>query len=172
MTTNEFLAIVNENDEIISKAKRDEIHNSGKLHRETSILIVNQNNEILIQKRSDNNKLDYSASGHVLYNEDYKEAAEREIKEELGLTITKFNKIGKFKIKSNDQSKINNRFICLFEVKDDYKITDLKINKKEVKSIDYYSKSKLKEIIKNNPDLMCAGFIDLLNKYLEEQNDN
>ena len=61
MTTNEFLAIVNENDEIISKAKRDEIHNSGKLHRETSILIVNQNNEILIQKRSDNNKLDYSA---------------------------------------------------------------------------------------------------------------
>lgn len=57
----ELIAVVNDDDLVIGKDLRKNIHSSGKLHRETSVLIVNLENKVLVQERRDNGKLDYSA---------------------------------------------------------------------------------------------------------------
>ncbi|NOY35460.1 MAG: NUDIX domain-containing protein [bacterium] len=165
----EIIAIVDDNDNIIGTCPRKN-HAEGKLHRETSVLIVNLNNEILVQKRADNDRLDYSASGHFPFNEDYLEGAIREVQEELGLNIpkSKFVKISKHRI---DYSKgcVNNRFVTLWESKGDYKIKDMKIDPSEVKSVKYMTVSELKRIIKKDPDSMSAGFAKSLQIYFTKK---
>ena len=59
----EVLALVDEQDNMIGKAKRRDIHKPGVFHRHASVLIVNSEGQILLQTR-DNGMLDYSASGH------------------------------------------------------------------------------------------------------------
>lgn len=167
---NELIAIVDKNDKVISKSIRKDIHLNGKLHREASVLIVNSRNQILLQKRKDNGRLDYSASGHFPYNQDYLEAAVRETKEELGLKLdkSKFSKMGKRRIKTIiSKSVINNRFICLFEVKGDYKIKDMFIDKGEVTNVRYYSIPELKRLVKDRK--RRRGFVDMLEFYLKKK---
>ena len=164
----ELITIVNGKDNIIGKYPREN-HAEGRLHRETSVLIVNPNNEILVQIRADNGHLDYSASGHFPFDEDYLGAI-REVQEELGLDISKdkFVKISKHRI-DYSQRYINNRFITLWEVRGDYKIEDINIDSGEVKSVKYMSVPELKRMIKENPDSMSAGFIDSLQIYFTKK---
>lgn len=46
------IALVNNLDEIIGFGEKLEVHKFGKLHRAFSILVFNENNELLIQKRA------------------------------------------------------------------------------------------------------------------------
>ena len=165
----ELIAIVDDNDNVIGKSPRKN-HAEGILHRETSVLIINPNNEILVQIRADSGRLDYSASEHFTFDEDYLEGAIREVKEELGLDIPrdKFVKISKHRIDYSERY-VNNRFITLWEVRGDYRIEDMKIDPGEVKSVRYISVPKLKRIIKENPDSMSAGFIDSLQIYFTKK---
>ncbi|MFA6023357.1 MAG: histidine phosphatase family protein [Candidatus Pacearchaeota archaeon] len=165
----EIIAIVDNNDKIIGKYPRKN-HAEGKLHRETSVLIINPKNEILVQERKDSGKLDYSASGHFPFNEDYLGGIVREVSEELGLKIdkSKFNKITKYRINYSSEKYINNRFITLWEVKGDYKIKDIKIDSSEVKAVRYYSIPELKEIIKENQSKLASGFKESLKIYFKK----
>ena len=163
----EVIAIVDDKDNIIGKYPRKN-HAQGRLHRETSVLIINTQNQILVQKRADSGLLDYSASGHFPYNENYLDGIVREVQEELGVKISKsrFIKIAKYRLNYSGKY-INNRFITLWEVVGDYKIKDLKIDPYEVKSIKYMTISEIKKIIKNKPEIISAGFIDSLKIYFK-----
>jgi isopentenyldiphosphate isomerase len=165
----ELIAIVDEKDRIIGKYPRRN-HAEGRLHRETSVLIINSKNEILIQERADSGKLDYSASGHFPYDKGYLDGAVREVEEELGLKIdkSKFTKISKYRIDYSGRY-INNRFIILWEVRGDYKIEDMRIDTSEVEAVKYYSVYKLKEIIKNNLERMSGGFNKSLQIYFKKR---
>ncbi|MFX1411717.1 MAG: NUDIX domain-containing protein [Promethearchaeota archaeon] len=165
----EKIAIVNKNDNIIAIEPRGN-HANGKLHRESSVLIINLNNKILIQKRANSERLDYSASGHFSFFETYLEGALREVEEELGLNIpkSKFIKIKKFRINYSGEY-INNRFITLYEVKGEYRIKDMKIDHSEVKSVKYYSISKLKKLIKFKPEIFSQGFIESIRIYFNKK---
>jgi len=165
----ELIAIVDNNDNIIGKYPRRN-HADGRLHRETSVLIVNPKNEILVQERSDSGHLDYSASGHFPFDEDYLDGAIREVQEELGLNIpkSKFVKISKHRINYSGRY-VNNRFITLWEVRRDYKIEDMKIDPSEVKSVKYMTIPELKKVIKDKPDSMSAGFIESLQIYFTKK---
>lgn len=164
----EIIAIVDDDDRIIGKSPRRN-HAKGRLHRETSVLIINSKNEILIQVRENNGKLDYSASGHFPYDEDYLEGAVREVQEELGLNIdkSKFTKISKHRIDYSGKY-VNNRFITLWEIRGDFKIRDMQIDTSEVRSVKYITISELKKRIKENPDSMSAGFVESLQIYFKK----
>jgi isopentenyldiphosphate isomerase len=86
----EYLVVVDLNDQIIGLQPRHEIHTLGLLHRAVHILVFNQQGHLFLQKRSmlkDLNKglWDSSAAGHVDNNESYNASAERELYEELGI---------------------------------------------------------------------------------------
>ena len=87
----EFLAVVDEHDRIIDRRPRSEIHALKLRHRAVHILVFNDQQQLLLQKRSmkkDLNKglWDTSAAGHVDDGETYETCAPRELHEELGVT--------------------------------------------------------------------------------------
>jgi isopentenyldiphosphate isomerase len=89
----EIFDVVNENDEVVGKNTRSEVHRLGLMHRAVHILVFNQAGEIFLQKRSMQKDRqpgvwDSSASGHVDSGEDYDACAIRELREEIGLYVS------------------------------------------------------------------------------------
>ena len=88
--SHEILDVVDENDNVIARKTRGEIHAQGLMHRAVHILVFNSKDELFLQKRSMNKdeqpgKWDSSAAGHVDSGETYLDCAQREIAEELGI---------------------------------------------------------------------------------------
>lgn len=87
---NELLAVVDETDCVIERRPRHEIHALGLRHRAVHILVFNDLDQLLMQKRSLKKDLnpglwDTSAAGHVDDGENYEDCAPRELREELGI---------------------------------------------------------------------------------------
>lgn len=82
----EYLEIVDEENNLTGKTEeRDIIHAKGLWHREISIWIINENGEVLLQKRSPKkkqgaNKWSTSCAGHIDIGEKPIQAAIRELK--------------------------------------------------------------------------------------------
>ncbi len=92
--TEEIFDVVNERDEVIDRKPRSEVHRLGLRHRAVHVLVFNSRGEMFLQKRSmtkdrEPGKWDSSASGHVDSGEDYDAAAVREMREEIGLAVTR-----------------------------------------------------------------------------------
>ncbi len=86
----EIFDVVDEQDRVIGRATRGEVHAQKLLHRAVHVFVFNDAYELLLQMRSANKDefpLTYtsSCSGHVDSGETYDEAARREMQEELGL---------------------------------------------------------------------------------------
>ncbi len=90
----EIFDVVNERDEVIDRKPRREVHAHGLLHRAIHVLVFNSRGGIFLQKRSmikdrEPDKWDSSSSGHVDSGENYDVCAMRELREELGLLVSK-----------------------------------------------------------------------------------
>lgn len=89
--SSETLEIVDEKGKVIGLASRRACHrNPALLHRVVHVLVVNQEGQILLQKRSSHkdiqpDKWDISVGGHLHPGENYEAAAAREMQEELGI---------------------------------------------------------------------------------------
>ena len=93
IVSEEIFDIVNERDEVISRAPRSVVHARGLLHRAVHVLVFNARGKVFLQKRSMKKDRqpgvwDSSSSGHVDSGEDYDACAVRELREEIGLVIT------------------------------------------------------------------------------------
>lgn len=89
--TEEIFDVVNEQDEVIGRETRREVHRLGLMHRAVHVLVFNAAGNVFLQKRSMKKDRqpgvwDSSASGHVDTGEDYDACAVRELREELGFT--------------------------------------------------------------------------------------
>jgi isopentenyl-diphosphate delta-isomerase type 1 len=87
----EYLDVVDGNDEITGRERRSVIHEKGLMHRSAQVLVFNSRGEFFLQKRSDDKDefpglWDSSAAGHVDPGENYLQCARRELAEELGIT--------------------------------------------------------------------------------------
>ncbi|MBI2617803.1 NUDIX domain-containing protein [Candidatus Gottesmanbacteria bacterium] len=97
----ELFDIVDTNDVVVGSATRREVHANKKLiHRSINVLVYNKTGALFFQKRSptkdtDREKWTISCSGHVERGGDYKEAAHRELQEELGVDM-EIEKVDKF----------------------------------------------------------------------------
>jgi isopentenyldiphosphate isomerase len=88
----ELFDVVDENDHVLYPLSRLEIHRRNLRHRAVHIFWINQLGELCLQRRSyakDNSPgcLSSSCAGHVDSGENYIQAAVREFREELGITI-------------------------------------------------------------------------------------
>lgn len=88
----EILDVVNDNDEVIGQAERDEVHRIGLVCRLAYVCFYTAGGEVILQKRSDTKKNDAgklttTVSGHVESGQDYLEAAVRETLEESGVEV-------------------------------------------------------------------------------------
>jgi isopentenyldiphosphate isomerase len=88
----EIFDVVNEQDEVVGKRPRSEVHRLGLMHRAVHVLVFNARGEVFLQKRSMSKDRqpglwDSSASGHLDSGEAYDACAIRELREEIGLRL-------------------------------------------------------------------------------------
>ena len=157
----EYLDILDENGNKTGKTKlRNEVHHDGDWHKAVHIWIINNNGEILLQRRcaskdSHPNMLDISSAGHLQAGDDSLTGAVREIKEELNLDISpnELQFITTLKRKSN--KSINNEFDDLYILRINKKIEEMQFQKEEISEIFFVPYKKFKDIVNNKqPDLL------------------
>ncbi len=87
----EYIDIFDENNNPTGQIKeKGKAHEEGDFHRTAHVWIINDKNELLLQKRSANKKShpncwDISGAGHIKAGESVIDGAIRELKEELGV---------------------------------------------------------------------------------------
>jgi isopentenyl-diphosphate delta-isomerase len=165
-----LIDIVNENDEVIGSELKSKKPELGFISRVSAILVQDSNGKYIISKRGshkklDANKCDLSAFGNVDAGEDYKTAARRELKEELGIDC-EVKILDKFYQEVDHKGKLYKFFCGVFLAKSD---EEPKLNH-ELVSYQKMSLNEIKQEMQENPDKFCQGFRNDFNrveKYLE-----
>ena len=94
-------------------------HKKGLYHATTHVWFYTKNQQILLQKRASTKKVfpnlwDVSVAGHIAAGEDIKNAAIREVGEEIGLKISK-NELIKIGIRQHKIAHPNGILDCEFK---------------------------------------------------------
>ena len=132
------------------------VHRLGLRHRSVHIWILNQQNEILLQYRSENmenypNMWDISVAGHVSSGETSKQAALREIEEEISLKLTEsdleFIATVQQYVVLNNATYFDHTFNDIYIVRLDYTPEKLKAQEEEIKALQWFKVDQLKTFI-------------------------
>ncbi len=91
----EFLGVVDDDDNVIGKATRDECHAKKLIHRSVIFFVFDKQNRVHVNKRSDKKEFfrgywSIAFGGHIPAGEGYDEAVKREVVEETGLVAKPF----------------------------------------------------------------------------------
>lgn len=111
--------VVDKNDKVIGTAPKTDVYKKGLSNRIVHIFVINPDlGEIFIQKRGATvrylpNHYCTSAGGHVMAGEDYSNAAQREMKEEIGLDVD-LRLVDKFIYDCPETNPSTPRFISLY----------------------------------------------------------
>jgi len=162
MFMSEYFYVVDENDNAIGRASRSECHRKGLIHRSVYIIVINDKGEIFLQKRSMNKDLypgyyACSATGHVEYGESYEEAAERELKEELGIEAP-LKEICKFKCFSETEREISALYICRHN-------GPFKLNSEEISGGEFLKIDEVKRVLESGEKKFAYGSILALKEF-------
>lgn len=114
----EWLEVVDKQGNVYDTARREDVHkNPNLLHRAVHIIVVNDNGDIFLQKRSANKdiqpgKWDTSVGGHLNVGESYERAAKREANEELGIRNISLEKLYDYLWRSERETELVRTFLC------------------------------------------------------------
>lgn len=163
----ETLDIVDEKDEIIGTASREECHDKKLRHRGVQVFIMNEEGDLFLQKRSDKKDIfpglsEGGITGHVQSGETYKEAAIRELKEELGIEAKEqdLREMFDFKMLFENEHELVKSFLLEYD-------GTIKIDNEEVVSGKFYSIDEIRNMIKENEKEFTPAFLIGFDKYME-----
>ncbi|MCI8411401.1 MAG: NUDIX domain-containing protein, partial [Clostridia bacterium] len=148
----EYIDIFDENNNPIGKIKeKQQAHEDGNFHRTAHVWIINDKNELLLQKRSASKKShpncwDISGAGHIRAGESVTEGAIRELKEELGVETTEKDLNYIATIKSTKNPK-NMEFGYVYLLRCNKKIEDYIFEDDEVSEVKYVYFEDLEKMI-------------------------
>ncbi|WP_175622004.1 isopentenyl-diphosphate Delta-isomerase [Chryseobacterium schmidteae] len=163
----EFVVLVNPQDEVLGLMEKQQAHVNGLLHRAFSVFLFNQNGEMLLQKRAAEkyhspHQWTNAVCSHPRIEETYLEAAKRRLNEELGIEAElseKFHFIYKADVGGG-----------LWEHELDYVFTgtyhsEFNLNKDEVAEVRYISLENLDKEISEHPEQFTEWFKIILEEY-------
>ena len=142
----EYIEIFDENNNPTGKVKeKQQAHQDGNIHRTAHVWIINDKNELLLQKRSTSKKThpncwDISGAGHIKAGESVVDGAIRELKEEIEEYI----------FEDNEVSEVKYIFYKDLEKMVEEKIEGLLIHEEEYKYLFKYITNKSIKIRKCN----------------------
>ena len=156
-----------------------EIHKNGDWHNTIHAWLINAKNEILIQRRSRNkvnfpNCWDVTVGGHISSGEDAISGAIREIKEEIGVDVTpdELEMIGKtsHEVDLANETYFDNEKINVYVVKNDFKISQFKMQEEEVEELRWIPMLEFKKWVDEKRDNLTPNWeeYDILLKYLKK----
>jgi len=160
----EILDVVDLQDNIISKAPRDYVHDHLLMHRSSHVLLFNYRDELFLQKRSLNKEecpglWDASAAGHVESGEDYLHCAHRELEEELGVSHITLNKV--LYLPAQENTFLEHVFV--YKCITDSKIT---INKDEISEGRFWNLPMIDQSIYENATTFTPTFKIIFKKLM------
>ncbi len=131
------------------------------------ILLINKNGELMLSKRPPTtydypNKISSSAGGHVDIGETYKTAAQRELKEELGIH-TPIKDIGRFDVITPNERTIHHLFIGKYK--------KVIADPKEISSFHFLSHSAIKKDISLHPRKYAKSFHEAFKCFMNYKNN-
>lgn len=155
----ETLILVDDNDNPIGTASREECHNGrGKRHRAFVVFLFDSKERVLLQFRSKNklggNRWDITATSHVRKGETYDTAAERCMKHELGISVP-LQKIGAFVYTESYGDHSENEYCAVLIGTFSGKVTP---NTEEIDDIKYAALEEIKADIEKNPNSYTKWF--------------
>ncbi len=161
----EKVVLVNENNEVLGLMPKMEAHEKGLLHRAISILLYNSKGEMLIQQRA---KTKYhwpliwsnAVCSHPRENEDFQDAAQRRLKEELNITCS-LKEVYRFIYKAKDEQTglIEHEYDVVYEGQFDGEIP---FNPNEIESIRWIALDSLSQDIEDQSELYSFWFKEIL----------
>ena len=169
LTNSERFPVVDKNDRILWDASRSEVHANNLRHRAVHILIFNPAGEVYLQQRSrwkDRHPLkwDSSAAGHVGAAESYDETAQRELKEELGITL-RLEKISKLPA----SERTDQEFVWLYQ---GGIAENLWPNRTEIETGAFFPEAVIDGWVAARPEDFAPGFIECWKVYRQKNGGN
>lgn len=153
----ERFPVVDSQDRLLGDAPRAEVHGNNLRHRAVHILIFNHLGELFLQKRScwkDRHPRlwDSSAAGHVDAGEDYDAAANRELREELGVSA-ELRRV----VKLPASEKTGQEFIWLYQARHD---GPFQLARSEIDYGEFFPIEVVSGWLKARPDDFAPGFVE------------
>lgn len=141
----EYIDVISPDGDLTGVSKpRSSVHQEGDWHRSVHVWILNNTHELLIQRRAFEKEnhpglWDVSCAGHITAGDSSRQAAVRELKEELGLTIQPDALERMFTIEShyvlNDGTYIDNELVDVYLLRKNIYLNSLTLQSEEVDSI-------------------------------------
>ncbi len=162
------IELVDEGGEVKGLAEKYEVHkNPVPLHRAVSVVIVDESSEkMLIQQRAGDKSTwplfwSNAVCTHPLPKEEFKTAAERRLREELGFSVP-LQEVFRFTYQAEyDKTWGENEYDVVFLGKYG---GDVRPDHREVSDFKWVDIGELKEDVKENPDLFSPWFKIILEK--------
>ncbi len=145
---------------------RSEVHRDGDWHASSHVWFINENNDILLQKRTPLKKLFPNlwiapVSGHIDAGSDPVSTAIKEAKEELGIDInidTLFLQgIVRGGFSDSEKGIVENEFIHTFIDLGNYDF-NLDIKNDEVDGLKWFSFEEFKSMVENKDPILVPAF--------------
>jgi isopentenyl-diphosphate delta-isomerase len=163
----EFVVLVNSQDEVLGVMEKQQAHVNGLLHRAFSVFLFNSKGEMLLQKRASEKyhsplKWTNAVCSHPRIEETYLEGAKRRVKEELGIEAElseKFDFIYKADVGNGLwEHELDHVFVGNFE-------DEFHLNKEEVEDVRYISMEDLDREMIEQPEHFTEWFKIILEEY-------
>ena len=165
--TKEKVVLITPKDEVLGVMNKLEAHQKGILHRAFSIFLFDKKGNILLQRRAKNkchspHQWTNACCSHPREDETYLQAAERRLREELGISCElekKFDFIYKADVGGGLwEHELDHVFIGIYE-------GEFHLNPEEVSEIRYISLQDLEQEIEKSPENFTEWFKIILKEY-------
>jgi isopentenyldiphosphate isomerase len=150
-----------------AKHRRGDPMKPGDYHLVVHVCIFNSNNQLLIQKRQPwkrgwPNMWDITVGGSAVAGDDSQKAAERETREEIGLTIDLTDVRPHFTI------NFEHGFDDYYLITKDVDIAELRLQKEEVQTVKWVDQEELMQMVQSGemiPYYFLDQLFDIKNQY-------
>lgn len=170
---NELFFVVDENDSPLEPLPRKLVHGHGIWHRVSHIWILDGKENVLCQQRSLQKELNPGKwepffGGHLRPTESYEQGAQRELIEEIGMSVDHLTYLETYKRYDIGHDNYNNEFQGIFSTNWTGAITELHFDDGEVEQVKWRSLSDiLLNLQASSPDWTNCGYeVNLIKRLL------